>query len=68
MATWHQQKNRSVLFHDTLWTIVNDPPGECRTLSVFPTKAGAEEQLAIWRTNNPAAYQYCYILRPRCAY
>lgn len=33
MATWHQLHARPQprLYHDTLWTVLTDPPNDCRS-------------------------------------
>ncbi len=64
MATWHQQRAKVVLFHETDWTIVNDPPNQCTTLSRFSTEDKAKETLETWQKNNPDAHRHCYILPP----
>jgi len=62
MATWHQQQASTKLYHDTEWTIVEDPHNDCRSLSTFTTEQGAREYLArvkALRPNVPA-----YLLKP----
>lgn len=62
MATWHQLQRPVRLFHDTEWTVVEDPPNGVRTLSTFTTERGARDYCArvtARRPNVPA-----YVLRP----
>ena len=56
MATWHQNKNRVKLFHETLWTVVIDPPNDTMCLMLFETRAKAEEYIKKTKTG--------YILKP----
>ena len=42
MATWHQQQVRTRLYHDDLWTVVEDPPNATRCLTTCGTRAEAE--------------------------
>lgn len=37
MATWHQQRNRAPLWHETKWTVVEDPPNGFMTVMRFDT-------------------------------
>ena len=63
MATWHQlQAGPKRLYHETEWTVVEDPPNDTRTLSTFSTEPKAIEYLnriKVLRPNVPA-----YILQP----
>ena len=45
MATWHQQRNSAPLWHPTKWSVVEDPPGQCTTVSRFDTLAQAQTYL-----------------------
>lgn len=56
MATWHQQRRPVRLYHDTLWTVVSDPPNGMRTLITCASK----EQAEAWAANDPNAY----VLKP----
>lgn len=62
MATWHQKRNKAPLYHNTLWTVVSDPPNRCRALSLFRTEAGAQEYLSNLERLGKA--DHCYILPP----
>jgi hypothetical protein len=46
MATWHQQqrrkRNRTPLYHPTLWTVLIDPPGGFASSMLFATQADTE--------------------------
>ncbi len=42
MATWHQLRSRAPLFHQTLWTVLIDPPGAPRSAMLFETQAEAD--------------------------
>ncbi len=62
MATWHQQKRPVQMYHDTEWTVVEDPHGGCRTLSTFARERDARDYLGrvvALRPNVPA-----YVLEP----
>ena len=37
MATWHQRLAHTRLYHDSEWTVVEDPPNDCRALQTFST-------------------------------
>lgn len=49
MATWHQQRaiahNPVPLWHETQWTVVQDPPGGSLCLSRFDTQPEAQAYL-----------------------
>lgn len=49
MATWHQMQARKRpgfrLYHDTKWTVLNDPPGEMSGAMLFETEAEAQAYL-----------------------
>lgn len=65
MATWHQQKRPVTLQHDTDWTVVIDPPHQCRALYRTGTRELAEVYMRNLRTNNPSAAAHAYVLPPR---
>lgn len=60
MATWHQNRARTPLWHDTQWTVVSDPPNDLRTITRCDTQAQAEEYLARIKPREP----HSYIIRP----
>lgn len=62
MATWHQERRNARLYHDTQWTVVEDPPNDCRALSTFETRAAAEA----WRDKIKALHPTwrVYVLQP----
>jgi hypothetical protein len=62
MATWHQRRNPVLLYHATLWTVVSDPPNDCRGCMLFPTKESAEAYLDRLKALGKA--EYSYILAP----
>jgi hypothetical protein len=41
MSTWHQQQNPMPLWHDTLWTRVDDAPGRLTSVERFHTSDDA---------------------------
>lgn len=61
MATWHQMKRPVQLAHATQWSIVTDPPNDCRTVMRFPTEQAARDSLAQWRARGD---RHSYILPP----
>jgi hypothetical protein len=64
MATWHQQQHPVRLWHETDWTVVIDPPNECRGLYRTSTRELAEVYLRNLKANNPRVFPYAYILKP----
>lgn len=68
MATWHQQRAMRRggvrLYHETMWSVVSDPPGGMTCSYLEPTKEAAEERLRVWETNRPGSTRHCYILAP----
>lgn len=42
MATWHQQRNPVPFWHETQWTVVEDPPHGSTCLSRFDTQQEAQ--------------------------
>lgn len=62
VATWHQLKANVRLFHDTEWTVVEDPPNNTRTLSTFTTEAGARWYLD--RVKKLRPHVPAYLLKP----
>jgi hypothetical protein len=67
MATWHQQRAKGVkLYHETEWTVVEDPPNQCRTLSRFNTKTAADTYLDNLKRLGKA--EHAYILKPASEY
>ena len=62
MATWHQLRNPVCLYHETDWTVVEDPHNGCRSLSTFASEQVANDYRdrarALW-PNVPA-----YVLKP----
>lgn len=59
MATWHQLQNPVPLYHETLWTVVTDPPNDMCYLTRFGAQAEADAFLA-------KARPHSYILAPSC--
>jgi hypothetical protein len=47
MSTWHQDRALAArarpLWHETLWTVVNDKPGQMMTLARFETREQADK-------------------------
>jgi hypothetical protein len=64
MATWHQLKSKSKLYHPTQWTVVIDPPNEMRWMYLASTRELAEVYMRNLQANNPEAYRFAYILKP----
>lgn len=62
MATWHQQqamaRNPRPLWHETKWTVVEDPPGGLLCLSRWDTKEQAEAH------ENRIKSKHSYIVPP----
>lgn len=42
MSTWHQQQNMPQLWHETLWTLVFDPPNQTLCIERFSDPIVAE--------------------------
>ena len=49
MATWHQQKARPTYWHETKWTLLSDPPGECASVMRFDTEEEARKTFNAWK-------------------
>ena len=62
MATWHQLQRPTTLYHPTDWTVVEDPPNDCRALTTFATREDAEH----WRDKMKALRPTwsIYVLQP----
>jgi hypothetical protein len=56
MSTWHQRRRPVKFYHETLWTLVNNPPNEMTELFTFKTEAEAK----VWQQYRP----HSYILKP----
>jgi hypothetical protein len=68
MATWHQLKRPVTMFHQTLWTVVVDPPGECRSLITFGRERDALMHMRNLRTNQPRLAKHAFVLKPAVAF
>jgi hypothetical protein len=64
MATWHQQKAGGVLYNESKFVVVIDPPNECRATVLFFTQDAAERYVDNYTTKHPVNKPYTYILRP----
>lgn len=73
MATWHQEQaarrahkagNPIKLWHETKWTVVEDPPNGGRALGRFDSKMAAEANKAGLEKHHPHLRGYVYILPP----
>jgi hypothetical protein len=64
MSTWHQDQQRTVLYHATHWTVVIDPPNKFRAVYRTRTKALAAVYMRSLKANNPEDARYAYILPP----
>lgn len=62
MATWHQQRARTRLYHDTQWSVVSDPPHDCTAITLCDTEAEARAFLA--RLTALGKASHTYILAP----
>lgn len=62
MATWHQLQARTRLYHDTQWTVVEDPPNDTRCLVTFDTREQAESRRDLIKTLHPT--WSVYVLQP----
>jgi hypothetical protein len=51
MSTWHQDQARTKLYDEDQWTVMSNPPHQCRTLSLFPTEATAKAAKELWERN-----------------
>ena len=60
MSTWHQRQHPAKLWHDTMWTLVSDPPERCMTLMLFSNEADARARMK--------KEDHAYILRPENFY
>lgn len=56
MATWHQQRNPNPLWHETKWTVVEDPPDGLLAVSRWDTSAQANE--------HASKVKHAYVLAP----
>ena len=61
MSTWHQRRNPAPLWHETLWTVVTDPPDEILTVRRFGKKESAEEHLS---NLDAIGVKHAYIIAP----
>lgn len=62
MATWHQMKNPTPLFHATKWVVVDDPPGEPTGCYLFSSSKEAEDMVKRLRKKGR---DHCYAIAPR---
>lgn len=62
MATWHQLRVQTRLYHDTQWTVVEDPPNECRVLALCETEAEANAYRDQSKAQHPT--WSVYVLKP----
>lgn len=62
MATWHQLRTHTRLWHDTEWTVVEDPPNDTRCLVLCDTESDANA----WRDRCKASHPTwrVYVLKP----
>lgn len=62
MSTWHQDHSNYRLYHDTEWTVVEDPPNDCRALALFDTELEANA----WRDQCKRLHPSwsVYVLKP----
>lgn len=56
MATWHQMRSKTRLYHDTKWTALVDPPNDMRYAVLFDTEAEARAYCE--------KRKHAYVLRP----
>jgi hypothetical protein len=61
MSTWHQDKQRQRLYDKTRWTILENPPNQPMSCTLFDTEAAARTTLALWRANGK---EHLTLLRP----
>lgn len=65
MSTWHQDRaSTTPMWHESLFTVVTDPPLHCQTLSRFATYAEAETYITNLSTHHPLHGKHSYILLP----
>lgn len=61
MATWHQEQARTRLWHETKWTVVEDPPNQCRSLTLCDTE---QEAITYRDARKARGATHVYILKP----
>lgn len=66
MATWHQQRNPVPLSHQTKWTLVSDPPGQCLTVMRFDRQKDANDCMDELVKSGRDAHSY--LVPPRSLY
>ena len=59
MATWHQLQRPVRLFDERQWTVVIDPPNECRSLVLFRSQKEANAYAERFRA------PFVYVLPPQ---
>ena len=62
MATWHQRQRPGKLYHETLYSVVIDPPNGCTAVVRYSTRGEAEQYLANVRARGE---RHAYILNPQ---
>lgn len=72
MSTWHQDQacHRAYLagkpipfWHETKWTVVDDPPNDMRCFVQYPTKKKADDYVASLKKHHPEK-KNVYVLPP----
>lgn len=61
MATWHQKKAGMRLYHETKWTVVDDPPHDCTGLTLCESEEEAEAVAARLKARGR---EHVYVLAP----
>jgi len=64
MATWHQQRSKVKLYHDTKFSVVIDPPHMCRAVRLFDDETEAKRFVGNHLSHHPHNRGYVYILKP----
>lgn len=64
MATWHQSRAGIVAPHPGKWTVLIDPPHECRSTVVFDNEEDALRYAGNCAKHRPHQKPYIHILNP----
>ena len=63
MATWHQSKRATKLYSETEWNVVDDPPGQMRSIMGFSTEEKARTYIANRKARGTG--NYLLLIPPR---
>ena len=65
MATWHQLQRPVRLGHDTLYSVVTDPPNTMRSVTLFQTRLEAQRLVDGLALHHPTLVRHTYIIPPK---